>query len=92
MSIIKKAPQAIITAALIQLLIMMFTDYISVKYLERIAMAGSAISQGDFGTALASLGPLAKDAIVEQGKIARGKDEYLDRKGLHNFAYIGRKD
>lgn len=92
MSILQKAPRTIMTALLIQLLIMGFTDYVSVKYLRQIAYAGSALSQGDFGTALAALGPLAKDTIVEQTAIMRGKHRYLDEKGLHDFAYIGQKD
>lgn len=88
-SILKKAPQAIMTALIIQLFIMAFSDYMSVEYLHRLGMAGQAMSQGDYGVALTALKPLAEDVAVEQYRISRGVHPYLDENNLTGFAYVG---
>jgi len=88
-SAIKRAPKTIMTTILIQLALMLFTGYLSVKNIERLAMAGAAVTNGDYGLAISSLWPMGKDALLEQTRIARGVHKYLDDNGLNNFAYVG---
>lgn len=88
--IVKKAPKLALTFILVNIATNLLTGYISVKNAERIAMAGSAISQGDYGSAAVSLFTMAKPELTEQANIARGNHSYLDEKGLHNFAYVGK--
>jgi len=89
---IKKAPKTIMTTILIQLFLMLFTGYLSVQNIERLAMAGSALSQGDYGMAISALWPIGKDAGVEQWRVSRGNHSYLDENDLTNFVYIGKLD
>ncbi len=86
---LRKAPKTIATTVFIQLFLMIFTGYLSVKNIERLAMAGAAISQGDYGLAITALWPIGKDAGVEQYRVARGVHPYLDENNLKGFAYIG---
>lgn len=89
---IKKAPKTIMTTIFIQLFLMIFTGYLSVKNIERLAMAGSAIAQGDYGMAISALWPIGKEAGVEQWRVASGSNPYLDDNGITNFSYVGQKD
>lgn len=89
---IKRAPGKIITGILIQVSLMMFTGYLSVKNIERLAMAGSAVVQGDYSMAVTALWPIAKDSIVEQSRVARGNHPFLTENNLNDFAYIGQID
>ena len=85
-STIKKAPRAIATMIFVQIFLMMFTGYLSVRNIERLAMAGAAISQGDWGLVISALGPIAKESGMEQYRISRGVNPYLDENGLTGFA------
>ncbi|MCK5615844.1 hypothetical protein KAR91_79000 [Candidatus Pacearchaeota archaeon] len=89
---VRKAPKTIMTTIFIQLFLMMFTGYLSVQNIERLAMAGSALSQGDYGLAVSALWPIGKEAGVEQYRVARGTNPYLDENNLIGFAYIGKLD
>lgn len=89
---VRKAPKTIMTTVFIQLFLMMFTGYLSVQNIERLAMAGSALSQGDYGMAVSALWPIGKEAGVEQYRVSRGTDPYLDENNLTGFAYIGKLD
>lgn len=86
----RKAPGLILTFILVNIATNLLTGYMSLKNAERIAMAGSAASQGDFGSAAVSLFTIAKPELTEQTNIARGDHPYLDEKGLHNFVYVGK--
>ena len=87
---LRKAPKTIATAVFIQLFLMMFTGYLSVQNIERIAMSGAAITQGDYGMAISALWPIGKDAGVEQYRVSRGVHPFLDESNLTGFAYIGK--
>ena len=88
--IARKAPGLILTFILVNISTNLLTGYMSLKNAERIAMAGSAASQGDYGSAAVSLFTMAKPELKEQTNIARGEHPYLDKKGLHNFSYVGK--
>jgi len=85
--IARKAPGLILTFILVNIATSLFTGYISVKNAERIAMAGSAISQGDYGSAAVSLFTMAKPELIEQGRIASGSHPECKQEG---FSYIGK--
>lgn len=87
---VRKAPKTIMTTIFIQLFLMLFTGYLSVKNIERLAMAGSAISQGDYGMAISALWPIGKEAGVDQYRVSRGTNPYLDENNITGFAYIGK--
>lgn len=89
-SVLRKAPKTIATAVFIQLFLMIFTGYLSVQNIERIAMVGAALTQGDYGMAITALWPIGKDAGVEQYRVARGVHPFLDESNLTEFAYIGK--
>jgi len=89
-SAIKKAPKTIMTTVCIQLFLMVFAGYMSVKNIERIGNAGAALSQGEYGLAIAALWPIGKDAGVEQWRIATGINPYLEEKGITGFEYVGK--
>jgi len=89
---VKKAPKTIMTTIFIQVFLMAFTGYLSVQNIERLAMAGSALSQGDYGMAVSALWPIGKEAGIEQWRVATGNDPYLDENDLTGFAYIGKLD
>lgn len=86
---LKKAPKTIATTVFIQLFLMIFTGYLSVQNIERLAMAGAAVTQGDYGMAITALWPIGKDAGVEQYRVARGVHPFLDESNLTGYAYIG---
>lgn len=90
-TLVKRAPRMILTTIFIQLFLMLFTGYLSVKNIERLAMAGAAVTQGEYGLAISALYPIGKDAAEEQWRVLRGVHPELDRRGLYNFAYIGSK-
>lgn len=85
----KKAPGLILTFILVNIATSLLTGYISVKNAERLAMAGSAISQGDYGSAMTSLFTMAKPELLEQGRIASGSHPECKQPG---FSYIGKLD
>lgn len=89
---VKKAPRAILTGIFIQLFFMLFTGYLSVRNIERLAMAGSALMEGNYGTALMALGPVGKDVAIEQTRVARGVTPYFDENGITNFVYAGERN
>lgn len=90
-NVIKRFPKTILTVLIIHLGSMLYTGYLSTRYIESLAMAGSAIVQGEYGMAISSLWPIGKDIVVEQTRIARGKHKFLDKNDLTNFSYIGSK-
>lgn len=88
--IVKKAPGLVLTFILINIATNLLSVHTGVKNAERIAMAGSAASQGDYASAAVSLFTMAKPELKEQTNIARGIHPYLSEKGLHNFSYVGK--
>lgn len=88
--IVKKAPGLVLTFVLVNIASNLLSGYMSIKNAERIAMAGSAASQGDYASAAMSLFTMAKPELKEQTNIARGDHPYLREKGFRNFSYSGK--
>jgi len=90
-SIVKKAPRMIMTIIIFQLITSNLSDWIPERYAEGLSMAGYAFSQGDYGTASASVFSMAKPELVYQYRITIGSHPYLNERKLDNFTYVGTK-
>ena len=89
-AIMKSAPRMIMRAIILLTITHFLAGYFTLKNSERLASAGSALSQGDYGSAIVSLFTIAKPALLEQSRIARGNHPYLEENKLLNFTYIGK--
>ncbi|MCK4827982.1 hypothetical protein KA005_70285 [bacterium] len=88
-SIAKKLPQIALIFLISNVMSMTFGGYISSRNAERLTMAGSALTQGDYGSAISSLFSAAKPLMKEYYRISRGNASGYNEPG---FEYVGKLD
>ena len=91
MAIMKSAPRMLARIIILWTLTAIITIVIGARNAERIAAVGADLIQGDYVSALGTLGSFGKGPALEYKNVAFGTNDYLSKKGLDEFSYIGQK-